>query len=250
MQTWPNVIGLVGGVGPCAGIDVHQKILATRNGNTEQDLPSVIHFSTPSSFTDRSDFLLGRTPVNPAFAFSKQLKTLDQLGVNAAAIVCNTVHATPIFTEIRSQLQNCSLRYFNIVEETQRRIQQDGFKRIGLLATLGTYQFDLYKNNNSLEIVYPSNENQQRVHDCIYHPQYGVKVHHLTHLSFLHTELTEVSMELVLQDVDAIVLGCTDLPLLSGFEKHIPVPVYDPNQILAETLVSSVEQQLFATQLS
>ena len=230
-------IGLLGGIGPWASLDVHQKILELSDHKVEQDCVSILHLSYPRDYSDRTEFLLGKTNVNPADAFVKALRSMERQGAEVAAIVCNTAHASPIIGKIRSQLLNSSLIYVNIIEETQRRLERDQKKKVGLLATLGTCRFGLYESNFPGELMLPSEEDQERVHDCIYHKDYGLKVHYPQVDEFIYSELQDIGNKLINEGAEALVLGCTELPLLAEIGDYFDVPVYDPNQILAETLM-------------
>lgn len=234
-------IGLLGGIGPWAGLDVHQKILELSEHKVEQDCVSIVHLSYPRDYSDRTEFLLGKTKVNPADAFVKVLRSMERQGVDVAAIICNTAHASPIIGKIRSQLLNSSMEYVNIIEETQKRLYKDRVKTVGLLATKGTYQFGLYENNFRGQLIVPSHTDQERVHNCIYDSNHGIKVKHPQVDQLLYEELQEIGNKLVQEGAEALVLGCTELPLLKELKNCFDVPVYDPNQILAEALMSEAK---------
>lgn len=232
-----KLIGLIGGVGPWAGLDVHRKILEEASYVREQDCVSVMHLSFPGKYTDRTDYLLGKTTVNPAHAFIRELHFLENYGASAAAIVCNTAHAAPILDVIDCALAGSSLTYVNIIRETQRALQRDGIQRVGLLATLGTYNLDLYQHGFSGQVLHPSKEQQHCVHNSIYNPVNGLKTHYPLRSDVLYNELLAVAETLIRQGAEALVLGCTELPLLADFASRVQVPVYDPNRILAQALV-------------
>ena len=61
-------IGIVGGAGPYAGLDLAQKILHQTVANSDQDYLPTLLISTPGLIEDRTDFLLGETEKNPAHA--------------------------------------------------------------------------------------------------------------------------------------------------------------------------------------
>lgn len=236
-------IGLIGGVGPWAGLDVHRKILEESSYVLEQDCVSVVHTSFPSNYTDRTDYLLGKTPVNPAYAFSRELKLLEAAGAKSVAIVCNTAHAEPIFRVIEAELKSSSLTYVNIIRETQAALERDGIRKAGLLATLGTYALDLYGNGFSGTVLHPSKKNQYRVHNSIYNPLNGLKTHYPRHTDELYPELIAVAQSLADDGAEALVLGCTELPLLTDLADRVGIPVYDPNRILAKALVERAKKQ-------
>ena len=60
------MIGIVGGVGPYAGLDLQQKILEQTKATADQDHLGIISWSEPGIIPDRTAFLLGETPLNPA----------------------------------------------------------------------------------------------------------------------------------------------------------------------------------------
>lgn len=247
MKDSGKLIGLIGGVGPWASLDVHRKILEQASFTKEQECVSVMHLSFPGKYSDRTEYILGKTTENPAYAFVDELRLLETQGASCAAIICNTAHAAPILNVIQEELGESSLQYVNIIHETQRAVEKNNHSRVGLLATLGTYELDLYRNNFNGTMVYPSKKNRERVHNLIYNVHYGLKTALPKDLTFLYNELTKVASDLLDEGVDALILGCTELPLLSDFSKCMPVQVYDPNQLLASALLRSVRQPAATT---
>jgi aspartate racemase len=235
-----KLIGLIGGVGPWAGLDVHQKILEETSYEREQECVSVMHLSFPGKYTDRTDYILGKTTVNPAHAFIRELRFLEEAGAASAAIVCNTAHAAPILDVIEAGMANSTMRYVNIIRETQAALQRDGIQRVGLLATLGTYALDLYRNDFDGDVIYPDPKNRTRVHESIYNPVNGLKAHYPKCVEAVYPELIAVARSLISEGVEALVLGCTELPLLADLQRYIDIPVYDPNRILAKALIAQV----------
>ena len=64
-QQEPRVIGVVGGLGPFAGVDLVRKIIKWTRASQDQDhLPVMLH-SFPGWVPDRSTFLLGKASKNP-----------------------------------------------------------------------------------------------------------------------------------------------------------------------------------------
>lgn len=239
MHTHGKLIGLIGGVGPWAGLDVHRKILESCNYRQEQECVSVMHLSFPGKYTDRTDYILGKTAINPAYAFIEELQALEVSGVKAAAIVCNTAHADPIFSVMEQYLEGSSLNYVHIIRETCRQLERDGIRKAGLLATTGTYNLNLYRNEFNGTICYPDADLQQAVHAVIYDPVYGLKTHFPKTCSLQHIALRKAAAALIAQGAEALILGCTELPLLADTFSDIGIPVYDPNKILAEQLIAA-----------
>ena len=62
----PAIIGIVGGVGPLAGLDLQAKIVAQTIAGRDQDHLPVVSLSWPGPIPDRTEYLLGRVAENPA----------------------------------------------------------------------------------------------------------------------------------------------------------------------------------------
>ena len=89
-------IGIVGGAGPYAGLDLAQKLLQQTMAKSDQDYLPTVLISTPELIEDRTNFLLGESKINPAYAIFSNLRDLEALGATVAGIACNTAHAPEI----------------------------------------------------------------------------------------------------------------------------------------------------------
>ena len=63
----PSIVGIVGGVGPLAGLDLQHKIVAQTIARRDQDHLPVISVSWPGPIPDRTEYLLGHVAENPAY---------------------------------------------------------------------------------------------------------------------------------------------------------------------------------------
>ena len=61
MKTDTGAIGVLGGVGPYAGLDLMRKIFDQTEANCDQEHLSVIQYSLSEHIIDRTRFLLGET---------------------------------------------------------------------------------------------------------------------------------------------------------------------------------------------
>jgi aspartate racemase len=117
------VIGIVGGVGPYAGLDLAQKIFDQTLAHTDQEHLPLALLSVPHRITDRTAFLTGKTAENPALAISEVIWELQRCGATVVGIPCNTAHAAPIFTEIEKRLPP-TVKLLHIIAEVGRYIQE------------------------------------------------------------------------------------------------------------------------------
>lgn len=241
------MIGIVGGVGPLAGIDIVRKIIEETKANKDQDHIPVLLSSQPHRIADRTNFLLGKEKTNPAIALSEIILELERSGAILAAIPCNTAHAPQIFNRILEILKDkkSSIQLLHLIEETANYISNKypGAK-VGVLSTTGTRNTGLYKNallNQNLEVIEPDDELQSRIHEAIYDTSFGIKASP----SVITTEVKEtlhLAMEtLKNKGAEVIILGCTELPLAIHEKEYLNMIIIDPNQLLARALIDKID---------
>ena len=239
-----KTVGIVGGVGPFAGVDLQKKVLEQTVATRDQDHLTVVSLSQPSEIIDRTEFLLGQTIENPADAFVVQLLKLKQMGAQVAGIPCNTAHAPTIFGKIVAELEkaDCGLKLLHMIEETAVHLHHyhPNIKHIGILSTTGTYLTQIYPEaltKFGLTAVIPNQTMQEEIiHPSIYDPHYGIKA------SGVATEKARESLEtavraLQAKGAEAIILGCTELPLAITEPALYDLPIIDPTLILARALI-------------
>ncbi len=239
-----KIIGIVGGVGPKAGVDLHSKIIHLTQASKDQEHLPVVHISFSSRITDRSEYLLSPAKhPNPAEAINQVIDCLYKSGARVIGIPCNTCHSPSILSVIRQHIKcgfpEGELQLLDMIEEVCRAATEHKLQKIGLLATQGTYNSRLYYDifrEHGLEILHPASEQQQRnVHSAIYDPERGIKAN-VTQADnkFAREILLTEAQHLLDRGVEAIILGCTEIPLVlcqSDF------PALDATEILARSLI-------------
>lgn len=136
---WPNVIGIVGGLGPHAHIELERRLLAAVGSvDRDQEYPSWVLSSMPGT-PDRTAAILG-VGESPVAAIAQSIERLRSAGADFAVVACNTAHAFIAELETLS-----SLPILNIVDETilEATRHSDG-GIVGLLATTGTLKSGVY----------------------------------------------------------------------------------------------------------
>ena len=131
----------------------------------------------------------------------------------------------------------------HLIGQTKKKIQTDftGRKtRIGVVGTIPAMNSNLYdfgEENNNITKIIPNAKDQQFIHDMILIST-PVTIPYVNEdfVAFLRSWGKKESL-------DALVLGCTDLPTLLGhrdgmvelFKKEFGFQVYDPVEVLIET---------------
>ncbi len=241
------MIGIVGGVGPLAGVDIVKKIIEETNARRDQDHVPVLLSSQSHRISDRTDYLLGKDPINPGYAISEIALELEKAGARVLGIPCNTAHAPRIFDVIKDELQknNSEVQILHLVAETAKFIQ-DNFPDsvVGVISTNGTRNTGLYKQvieRFDLKCIEPDDNLQQKVHAAIYDETYGIKAYSSPVTNRAHDELVATIQELKSQGAQVIILGCTELPLALREKSYYGLPVIDPNRILARALINAID---------
>lgn len=240
-----QAIGVIGGVGPYAGLDLVKKVFDNTVASSDQEHVNLYLTSCPSIIGDRTRFLL-EGGVNPAEGLYRCFEKLVAIGSAVVVIPCNTAHAQPIFGVVkeRALASHPEVRLLNMIEETCAHMAKlfTSGATIGLLATKGTHTVGVYRQNISrypqLQLIEPDLAAQERVHRAIYDPLYGIKA-----VSPVTQQATDVLIEeasrLIGQGAQALILGCTELPL-ALHDGMLPCPLIDPTAILARAALAFV----------
>jgi aspartate racemase len=244
----PGIIGIVGGVGPFAGLDLLGKILAQTAAARDQEHLPIIHLSWPGPIPDRTEYLLGRVAENPAGPLLAQLGLLSDMGATAAGIPCNTAHALAIFDPIRKGVAGFErpLRLLHLIEETVRHLtaHYGHVRTVGVLSTTGAWRARLYPDlleRRGFRAVAPDEALQAEVHAAIYAPTHGIKaVGRVTTRARAALERGIVILRAA--GAEAIVLGCTELPLAFPGRDWEGLPLVDPTMALARALIRAVDE--------
>ncbi len=237
------IIGVVGGMGPYAGLDLVSKIFGETVAATDQEHLPVALLSYGHRIPDRTAYVLGRVPDNPGTAIADVLVALESLGATVAGMPCNSAHMPPIFDALTRRLRagGHSIRLLHLIGETIRYVRDalPGIRKVGPLSTLGSFRLGLYEKAiraAGFKPIMPSVAVQTDLVDrAIYDPSFGIKAHSAP-VTARATAMVLESMEHLRQrGAEAIILGCTELPL--AVEVPSGGTVIDPARALARALI-------------
>jgi len=126
-----------------------------------------------------------------------------------------------------------------MIEETAAEVKRriPCLKKVGLLASMGVYKAKIYNHffqKFEIEVIFPDMENQEKVMKVIH----AVKAGDLS--DEVKKDIIAVSQNLIDKRAEAIIAGCTEIPLILK-EEEVPVPLIDPTQILARIAVQKAK---------
>ncbi|NQV73642.1 aspartate/glutamate racemase family protein [bacterium] len=237
------MIGILGGMGPQAGVDLASKIISQTRAEKDQDHIPLLLVGDPL-VPDRTAFLFGRTDINPALAMAKSVKMLIASGAKCIGIACNTAHSPPIFDVFERSVKEAypDANVLHLIQETVRGIQAQFplAGKIGILATQGSYEFRLYDNPLSEAGFSPLRPtNTELLTDAIFNPKVGIKACSAPPTSEARSWIISCIDNLIDQGAEAIILGCTELPLAVPESSHRGVSLIDPGLMLARALIEA-----------
>lgn len=221
-------IGIIGGLGPLAGLDLSKKVYEETHAQTDQGHIPMTILSDPASVPDRTRALLynGEDFV-PAIV--QQLHELRRADVAFAAIACITAHAR------LSSIRDASpLPLLDMILETCRLVHADfPHSRVGILGTEATIRLGLFAAPLAAlghEIIATSEATIQLAHQGIY----CVKASRLNEGQRL---LRIAARKICAAGAQVIILGCTEIPLVLTETSIYDASVVDPTRILAKAII-------------
>ncbi|MCA0984803.1 amino acid racemase [Halobacillus yeomjeoni] len=231
-----KVIGILGGMGPEATAECYMKIIRATHATKDQEHFRVI-IDSNAKIPDRTEAIAGRGP-NPVPQMVDAAKNLEKLEVEVACIPCMTAHYF-----IEQVQREVSFPLLNAFLELKKYISDNypSAKKIGVLATSGTLETGLFeKYLDHLDVLYPSPETQNdKVMRAIYGTN-GIKSGN-TDGEPLQL-LKEAAQELLDNGAELIISGCTEIGLVLR-PYHLPTPLIDPMEVVAEVVVKETVYQ-------
>ncbi len=238
------IIGVIGGMGPYAGLDLVRKILDETRASRDQEHVPVALLSFPGRIPDRSEHLLrgGESPVPVLTDIAQQL---ERLGATVIGMPCNTAHAPAIFDDLTDRLAAAGshTRILHIVAETVAFVahEMNGTTNVGVLSTFATYRLGLYTDaitEAGLTAVLPDESVQDGlINQTIFEPPHGIKAQSNPVSSIARDALIQSIQHLKEKGAEAVVLGCTELPLAVTETRLSGLPIIDPTRVLARALL-------------
>ena len=221
-----KIIGILGGMGPESTILFYQEIIKQcqkqYGAKYDSDYPEIFIYNLP--IPDVVEEL--NNTKNVLAVLIKGIKKLQSIGVDFIVMPCNTTHY--FYEDLRKEI---SIPFLSIIENVARKAISKKYKKVGLLATETTVKNKIYNENFNkygIELVLPSE--QSRLTKIIKNILAGEKSEKDK------VELKIIINELINKGAEAIILGCTDIPILLRKE-DLNIEVIDSIEVLAKATV-------------
>jgi len=228
-----KVIGILGGMGPEATLDLFAKIIAHTPAARDQEHLRVVIDSNPK-VPDRTAAILegGESPVP---AMRAGMAALKRAGADFVVIPCVSAHF--FLEELQREAALPILSMFDVAAE-HITTHHPNIRKVGMLATTGTLQGGRFRERlqtSGIETLTPAGGDQARVMVSIYEIKGAPGGRGR---SAIAAEIREIAGRLIQRGVQGVVAGCTEIPLVLK-PGDLDVPVFDTLLLLARAAVAA-----------
>ena len=230
-----KTIGIIGGMGPMATVDLFRKIVDLTDSDTDRGHLRVV-IDSNTNIADRTAAIL-HGGEDPLPEMVRAALNLERMGADVLVMGCNTAHY--FYPDICRFVRT---PFLNMLEETAKEAKRRGYSAVALLATDGTVRSGVYEQvfeKEGVALVTPEEAEQKEVMALIYE---GIKAGKTT---WDTAKITAALENLARQGAKAVVLGCTELPLaFPQYGIESPLPLLDPTEIVARSAITFVGGKL------
>lgn len=219
-------VGILGGMGPLATVDLFEKIVLVTDAKKDQDHIPLIINNIPQ-ITDRTQAILHKGK-SPYPTLVTEAKKLQGMGAEILAIACNTSYY--YYDDLKKELDIPILHMQKIVA---KKLTHCSYKMPAILATKGALEVGLYQKalkEEGLQYLEPKEDQKDIIQDLIYQAIKGKNFH------YPQEKIEEVFLDLKGQGADCFILGCTELPLAKKIF-HWKETCIDPTLEMAKEIV-------------
>ena len=229
----PDVLGILGGMGPAATADFLSKLTKVTAVECDQDHLASVVCCFPD-IPDRTEAILSNGP-SPLPFMLRSLALLKRSGANRVVIPCNTAHHW--FDELQRETD---VPIIHIVDAVQHALAARGVQDcVGLLATSATVRSGIYTRRleqYGTHCILPREDEQA----CVMNVIRAIKAGR-GHDRMVSQSICSVVGALVGRGARTVILACTELPLVMQSDDQI---LLDSTEALACECLRTSRNQL------
>lgn len=223
-----KTVGIIGGLGPETTAEFYQEIVTAFSKMGKESHPSVLMYSVPLPLQLEKECILQAQNERKCLPYLiKAAQILEKGGADFLVMPCNSLHL--FIEEIRNSVR---IPVLSAIDETVNVLRNNDDKAVGVLATSITINNGLYKKalgSNGIRYIVLNNEDQNKLGQIIY------RLVTNKHDESDKKELDEIINNLYKEDLDSIILACTDLQILNPH--HNEIKILDTMRILLDATV-------------
>jgi aspartate racemase len=226
-----KTVGVIGGIGPESTIEYYRLLIAAyQTIHPDGTYPPI--FINSVNMKNLVDFFQSNQLSSVTEFLVAEIKKLAQAGADLAVLAANTPHI--VFDDIRQQ---SPIPMLSLVEATRDAAKRLRLNRLGLFGTRFTMQSNFYPQVFSpaqVELVVPHLDEQAYIHDKYFNELVkGIL------LPETRDQLLRIAQRLKNEEqIDGLILGGTELPLILGDVPDQGIPFLDTTRIHVQAVAA------------
>lgn len=226
-----KVVGILGGMGPEATVDLMQRIIDLTPADDDHDHVRCIVDNNPK-VPSRIKAIIEGNGEDPGPCMADMAKRLESWGADFLAIPCNTAHY--YYNAVTDAVQIPVINLLDLVVDHVRETRQS-CQTIGVLASTAVLSTRLYEKRFEaigITVVYPTKKFQDKLLDVIKEVKAGNTSQEIIEIYL------EICQSLKLAGVDVAIVACTELGVI---KTKVPLELIDAADILAKKIVAAAK---------
>lgn len=199
------VIGIVGGMGPYATVDLFRRMVDAFPTEKDWEKPHIIVDSYSEIPSRVRAVLYNERRDEVVTCLATSIQHLMKMGVQKIIVGCHTAHI--FLPEALKRVAGSDDCVVNIIKAAVSHCVKNKYKKLRILASEGTVQTKIYNRaflNTDIEIINPTEEELVDIRTLIE----DVKQNKISFNSMM------LFKQLVEKDHFPVILGCSELPVL------------------------------------
>jgi aspartate racemase len=219
-----RIVGIIGGMGPEATVDLMRRVVAKTPAHDDQDHVHLIVESNPK-IPSRIAHLIEGSGADPTPELIRIARNLQRAGADALAIPCNTAHAYA--HSIRRAVSIPLLDMVSLTVDQMALTRRAA--RVGILASTAVHATELYAkafSAHGIDTVLPARQDEvMALIKAVKRGDTGTQI---------QAALGQVAFAMAKQ-ADLLLVACSELSVISS---GIAVPFVDSLDVLAGAIVT------------
>lgn len=214
------VIGILGGMGTYATINLFQQYAEVFPAEKEWERPRIIIDNRCTMPSRVRAFLYNENVERLVDEMADSMENLVRAGSSRIILACNTSHL--FLPRIYTKIPDLKEKVINIINNCVNIISGDNIEEVFLLGSEGTIDSKIYQNalnEKNIKCIVPNKEEYGNLRECIE----AVKQ------NSYNEKTKNIFIELI-NRYNNCILGCTELPILyEKYKDEVKVSnIYDP----------------------
>jgi len=229
MNSVKKSFGVIGGLGALASADVFFKLL--KSAPQKAQLPKFDFIFEQRGFETNSEAgSLHANQVARKLYIYDRIKDFEKRNIDTVILPCFISHT--FLKELKNEVK---LPIIDMMESLKFHITSEykTNKKIGVITSDFVKSKNLFENYfepHKYEIIYPTENAQNKLMEAIY-SENGLQKGHLQGSAF--EKIQDASMDLLTQGAEIILPGFTEIGLITTHLKEMGIPILDSNLIYA-----------------